>query len=142
MGKPIRRCAKCRERRVAHTTEPYYVTLDHDGRSYAISIAELTMLKCTKCGTRILDDEADDRVSTALRTAAGLLQPDEIRAKRLAQGLTQKQLADRLGFAEATLSRWESGGQIQQRFYDQMLRAYFDLPELREYLDRRLAASA
>jgi hypothetical protein len=35
-----------------------------------------------------------------------------------------------------TLSRWETGAQIQQRSLDRFLRAFFKLPELRETLQR------
>lgn len=142
MEKAIRRCANCRERQVARVTEDYAVTIEHDGKSFDLTLPGLPLLKCIACGARILDDDADHRVSAALRAAAGLLQPEEIRAKRHAQSLTLQQLADRLGFPEAILSRWESGAQIQQHFVDRMLRAYFDVPQLREYLDSSLAATA
>ena len=33
-----------------------------------------------------------------------------------------------------TLSRWETGAQIQQRGFDLLLRLYFALPAVREYL--------
>jgi hypothetical protein len=45
-------------------------------------------------------------------------------------------LADLLGVAVFTLSRWETGAQIQQRSLDRFLRAFFKLPELREALQR------
>ena len=48
--------------------------------------------------------------------------------------LTQKLLADHLGIAESTLSRWETGAQIQQRAFDKLLRLYFDVPEARRHL--------
>ena len=54
--------------------------------------------------------------------------------------LTQKALADRLGIAESTLCRWERGGQIPQRHSDLILRAFFDVPAFRDYLEQRLAA--
>ena len=49
-------------------------------------------------------------------------------------GLTQKQLADKLGLAEATLSRWETGAQIRQRSLDKLLRLFFDLAMVQEAL--------
>lgn len=128
------KCAECRERRVVLVREPYETTIDHDGRSYALSILDLDLLKCEACGNRILPDAAGERVNEALRQAAGLLAPGEIKQRRLALGLTQKDLADRLRIAEATLSRWETGAQIQQRGYDILLRLFFELPAVRDHL--------
>ena len=54
--------------------------------------------------------------------------------KRESLGLTQKQLANLLRVADATVSRWETGGQIQQRSMDLLLRAFSDIPALRQYL--------
>ena len=129
-----RKCPRCRERALDRATERYETTVEHDGRTYHVAIPDLALLKCTACGNRILPEEADERVSAEFRRAAGFLAPEEIRAGRNRLGLTQKSLADQLGVAEATLSRWETGAQIQQRAFDRLLRAYFDLPELRSYL--------
>jgi DNA-binding transcriptional regulator YiaG len=74
------------------------------------------------------------RLSDALRATAGLLQPGEIRAGREALGLTQKELANYLQIAEATLSRWETGAQIQQRSLDKLLRGFFGVEEFRRFL--------
>jgi transcriptional regulator with XRE-family HTH domain len=57
-------------------------------------------------------------------------------------GLTQKELAERLQIAEATLCRWETGRQIQQRLSDLALRLYFDLPGVRQYSEERLLATS
>ena len=51
-------------------------------------------------------------------------------------GLTSNDVVDTaqaLQIAEATLSRWETGAQIQQRSMDRLLRAFFDLEPLRTY---------
>ncbi len=55
-------------------------------------------------------------------------------ARRESLGLTQKQLADFLLISDSTLSRWETGGQIQQKSLDRLLRAFFALEEFREYV--------
>ena len=83
-----------------------------------------------------LDDEANNRVSDALRAKAMLLTPEEIRRGREALGLTQKQMAQYLQVGESTLSRWETGGQIQQRSLDRLMRLYFHVPEARRYLEQ------
>jgi len=129
-----RKCPQCRKPSVSPVVEDYATTLDHDGRSYEISVPDLTILVCSECGNRTRDAHSDERVVDALRRAAGLLKPDEIRTHRHRLELSQKDLAAHLGIAESTLSRWETGAQIQQRGFDGLLRAYFDLPALREYL--------
>jgi transcriptional regulator with XRE-family HTH domain len=76
-------------------------------------------------------DSANRAVSDALRRAAGLLTPGQIRTNREALGLTQKQLAGLLGLADATVSRWETGAQIQQRSLDRFQRVFFAFEEVR-----------
>ncbi len=39
-----------------------------------------------------------------------------------------------LQIAEATLSRWETGAQIQQRSLDKLLRGFFGIEALRRFL--------
>jgi transcriptional regulator with XRE-family HTH domain len=49
--------------------------------------------------------------------------------------MTQKEAADRMGIAEATLSRWLTGTQIQSRSLDNLMRVFFAFPEVRVALD-------
>ena len=129
------KCMVCRERTVVPTRLDSYTTdLEHDGRKYAIAIADFPVVKCRNCGEVYLDDAADERLSEALRAAAGLLSPAEIRRGREGFGLTQKQLAGLLRIAEFTLSRWETGVQIQQRSMDAFLRIFFQSGEARRLL--------
>ena len=111
MPKPShRKCMYCRERAVALTTIPVYTTaLEHDGRKYHVSIADLHVLKCERCGAIVLDDSANERLDQALRSEAGILSPAEIRQNRETLGLTRQQLADLLRISMFTLTRWESG---------------------------------
>lgn len=54
-----------------------------------------------------------------------------IRAARTARGLTQDDLADRLGIHQATVSRWELGGTITVEQLVQVAEALdIALPEL------------
>ena len=80
------------------------------------------------------DDYADEQVTEALRKHLGLLTPDQIRQALRALGMQQKTLAASLGIAEATLSRWLSGGLIQSRAMDNLLRVYFGIPAVRAAL--------
>ncbi len=136
------KCGTCFERAVFPATlASYHARLDHDGRSYELELIDHHVFKCTRCGAVQLDDEAEDRLTQALRAAAGLLDPAVIRARREALGLTQKALANLLKIAESTLSRWETGAQIQQRVMDRLLRAFFDLEPLRDYFQSLEASS-
>ncbi len=128
-------CRVCGEKQVYQVGEDYKTTLEHDGREYPVTLPDLCCYKCRACGARTLPDEAHRRLAMALRHAAGLLLPPDIRKNRESLGLTQRQLAQFLNVAETTVCRWETGTQIQQRAMDLLLRAYFDVPEFREYLN-------
>jgi putative zinc finger/helix-turn-helix YgiT family protein len=125
------KCARCRERTVYPEVVDYAATLEHDGRAYDVRIPGLEVPRCRNCGTVVMVDAANRAVSDALRAAAALLTPAQIRKNREDLGLTQKQLASHLGVADATVSRWETGAQIQQRSLDRLLRLYFGMPGVR-----------
>ncbi len=132
------KCLHCRERSVAPTELSEYTReFDHDGRKYTVTLKDLAVLQCAHCGEIVLDEAANLRISDGLRRAAGLLLPADIRSKREALGLTQRQMAAALQIAESTLSRWETGAQIQQRCMDRFLRSFFDLEELRSLSGER-----
>jgi putative zinc finger/helix-turn-helix YgiT family protein len=133
---PIRKCLVCRERAVAPATLPSHtLEMEHDGRKYTVTVADFQVLRCQRCGDMILDDAANERLSDALRAQVGLLAPSEIRRRREALNLTQKQLAQLLRIAESTLSRWETGAQIQQKAMDAFLRVFFESAEARSILE-------
>lgn len=128
------KCGQCRQRAVEPAVVSYTVEAEHDGRSYTVAIPDLKTPRCQNCGELVLDSAANRQITEALRQQLGLLAPEEIRANREALGMTQRQLAARLGIAEATLSRWETGGQIQQRALDRLLRLYFAFDAVRAAL--------
>jgi len=113
----------------------YTTEIVHDGRPYTVHIPALRTPQCRNCKKLVLVTEADQEISRAFRRVANLLTPEEIRQNRERLGLTQTALAGRLEVAKATLSRWETGGQIQQRSLDKLLRLYFALPEVRRALE-------
>jgi putative zinc finger/helix-turn-helix YgiT family protein len=104
-------------------TVPYATAIEHDGRTYRVEIPALRVPQCAHCKAISIDDEADRQISSAFRCEARLLAPEDIRMGREKLGLTQKQFASLLAVAEATVSRWETGAQIQQRAMDRFLRA-------------------
>ena len=135
------KCLHCRQEAVVPARVSYSTEVEHDGRTYAVNVPDLEMPRCEKCGELVRDDAANRRITAELRCNIGLLSPEQIRDNRETLGLTQKQLAKRLGIADATLSRWETGLQIQQRALDKLLRLYFAFPEARSALaDEKSAA--
>ncbi len=129
------KCGSCRERAVVEAILPSYETeMEHDGRKYAIQLSDLKVPRCENCGTIGIDEEAGERLNDALRAAAGLLAPSEIRAHRKRLKLTQEQLAELLRINVSTLSRWETGAQMQQRTLDAFLRVVFQFPDVRRFL--------
>ena len=133
--KPVpRKCGKCGQGAIAPTVLDYPAEFDHDGRPYQFIIPALRVLRCEKCGRIVLDDEANERITEEFRQVAQLLTPEEIRAGRTKIGLNQQQLAACLQVSNATVSRWESGGQIQQRAMDLLMRTFFDVAAARQYL--------
>jgi putative zinc finger/helix-turn-helix YgiT family protein len=123
------------------TVVDYSTDLEHDGRSYHVALPDLRVFRCEACGVLVLPDESHRRLSLALRTEAGLLTPAEIKRNRDKLGLTQKQLADLIQVAECTVCRWETGAQIQQRAMDQLLRLFFEVPAVRDYLEQNCQAT-
>lgn len=112
----------------------YPLRFEHDGRAHEISVPQLHVARCEDCGEIVLDDEANERISASIRAHLGLLTPKQIRQNREQLRLSREQLADALGIAEPTLSRLESGGQIQQRVLDRLLRLYFGYEQVRTVL--------
>lgn len=130
-----RKCMYCRQNAVYPTVLPTHVVeMEHDERKYSVSLTDFPVLQCRNCHALVLDDSGDERLSEALREQAGLLSPAEIRQKRETLGYTQQQLADYLRMPMFTISRWESGSQIQQRAMDAFLRVFFQLTEARRIL--------
>lgn len=122
------KCPECSLKSINPVRLPKYETvMRHDGRDYHISLKNLDIYQCENCGLVQLPEPADFILQAALRKKAGLMSPETIRSTREQLQLSQKQLADELQVAESTLSRWESGMQIQQRAMDRYLRIVFML---------------
>jgi HTH-type transcriptional regulator / antitoxin MqsA len=128
------KCRKCGRNAVRAAIVSYPVEIDHDGRVYAITVHGLKSPLCQECGQVFPDAGANRQLSQEFPRQAKLLTPQQIRRNREALGLTQKQLANIFGFAEATVSRWETGSQFQQRSLDNFLRVFFAFPEVRKAL--------
>jgi putative zinc finger/helix-turn-helix YgiT family protein len=135
------KCPKCGERKVNPVLVDYSDVMEHDGRSYTVAVNGLEILRCEGCGNEMLPDESYEKLAEAMRFQAELLTPNQIAEKRKELGLNQKEFASLLGVAAETVSRWETGGQIQQRVMNDFMCAVFDLPELKEYLMQKRGIS-
>jgi putative zinc finger/helix-turn-helix YgiT family protein len=125
-------CPHCRERTVSPLQRDYTMTAEHDGQSYEITLPNVPVPTCSRCGEVIVTSELAERVTAELRRTAGLLLPQTIQEQREALGLTRSQLAAALRIAEATLTRWETGMQLQSRALDLLLRLYFSSADVRK----------
>ena len=136
------KCGTCRNRGLRPVVLDYEAEIGHDGCLYRVTVPALSVLRCEQCGAIVLNDEADQKITAALRVAAGLLSPEEIRRGREALGLSQEQLARYLQVDQETLARWETGGQTPQRSMDRLMRIYFQVPEARRFLEEMAITAA
>jgi len=103
-----------------------------------ITVPSASHLKCPKCGEIVLRFQEARRLhedaSEIYRRKHGLLSADEIRAIRERFDLTQAGLARLLRLGANTVSRWESGRNVQTAAMDMLLRLIRDLPGSIDYL--------
>ncbi len=108
-----------------------------------VSVASAAHLRCPKCDEVVLRFSDARRLQedaiAIYRKRHGLLSADEIRAIRKRFGLTQGELARLLHLGANTVSRWESGRNVQTEAMEMLLRLIRDLPGSFEYLRRQAA---
>jgi len=108
-----------------------------------IRVPSAVHLRCPKCGEIVLRFQDARRLRedavAIYREKHALLSADDVRAIRERFNLTQADLARLLRLGANTVSRWESGRNVQTAAMDILLRLIRDLPGSIEYL-RDLAA--
>ena len=112
----------------------YTARVKHDGVVYELHLPSLEVPRCQTCGETYSTDAIDEKVSDSLRERLRFLTPAQIRKGIEQLGLKQQELAERLGVAPETISRWVNGALIQSRAMDNLLRLYFAFPEVRQAL--------
>lgn len=99
-----------------------------------ISVPSARFLGCPKCGEVVLRFQDSKRLHEDAIKRHGLLSADQIRVIRERFGLTQANLARLLRLGANTVSRWESGRNVQTAAMDILLRLIRDLPGSIDYL--------
>jgi putative zinc finger/helix-turn-helix YgiT family protein len=103
-----------------------------------ISVSSARFLGCPKCEEIVLRFQDSKRLHedaiAIYRKRHGLLSADEIRVIRERFGLTQANLARLLRLGANTVSRWESGRNVQTAAMDLLLQLIRDLPGSIDYL--------
>ena len=129
------------------TVTDYTAKVKHDGVVHELHLPALEIPRCQSCGQTTMTTAVDEQVNAALRAKLRFLTPAQIRQGIEQLGLKQHQLAQKLGVAQETISRWLNGVLIQSRAMDNLLRVYFAFPEVRavlrgDYQDPRLGIFA
>jgi putative zinc finger/helix-turn-helix YgiT family protein len=108
-----------------------------------VTVPDAGHLVCPRCREVVLRlDESRrlrERAIAIYREKYGLLSADEIRSLRRRFGLTQGALARLLRLGANSISRWESGRNVQTAAMDILLRMLRDLPGSLDYLRHRAA---
>jgi putative zinc finger/helix-turn-helix YgiT family protein len=103
-----------------------------------VAVPSAAHLKCPRCSEIVLRFQDAKRLhedaSELYRRKHGLLSADEIRAIRERFNLNQADLARLLRLGANTVSRWESGRNVQTAAMDVLLRMIRDLPGSIDYL--------
>jgi len=108
-----------------------------------VSVPSAPHLRCPKCEEVVLRFSDARRLQedaiAVYRKKHGLLSADDIRALRERFGLTQGELALLLHLGANTISRWESGRNVQTEAMEMLLRLLRDLPGSLDYLRQHAA---
>lgn len=83
---------------------------------------EVPVFTCNQCGCEWTGPEAEDARQVAVCRHLGRLTPVEIRDIRETCRRSQAEFSRITGIGEASLSRWETGAQIQNASSDRLLR--------------------
>ena len=124
-------CPKCRNKAITPVNVSRRVVYRYDGKGYDLDIPDLPILQCGNCHFESHTNNTEERTLAAVRAKFDLLSPSEIEAQRQELGLTQRELARRIGTSEESISRWETGLVVQSRAMNKLLQVFFFVPSAR-----------
>jgi putative zinc finger/helix-turn-helix YgiT family protein len=108
-----------------------------------VAVPSALHLRCPRCSEIVLRFEDSRRLQqdaiAIYRKKHGLLSAAQIRDTREQFGLSQAQFARLLHLGANTISRWESGRNVQTEAMEMLLRLIRDLPGSLDYLRRHAA---
>jgi putative zinc finger/helix-turn-helix YgiT family protein len=108
-----------------------------------VSVPSALHMSCPKCGEIVLRFSDARRLQqdaiSIYRKKHGLLSASDIKAIREHFDLTQGEFARLLHLGANTISRWESGRNVQTEAMEMLLRMIRDLPGSLDYLRRHAA---
>jgi putative zinc finger/helix-turn-helix YgiT family protein len=116
------------------TVVEYTTKVKQDGVIHELHFPAIEIPRCQTCGELFVTSAVDEQINEALRARLRLLSPAQMRRSIEKLGLKQQELAERLGVAPETISRWLNGALIQSRAMDNLLRLFFALPDVRDVL--------
>ncbi|HEX9094301.1 MAG TPA: type II TA system antitoxin MqsA family protein [Coriobacteriia bacterium] len=123
-------CPACGERAIIVASDPIEQTVA--GREYRVE--GFSYNRCTACGEEYFAAGQVDDILRAANAAArgelGRLSGDDVAAIRRGLGLTQGQLAARVGVSAGLVTRWERGTVLPNAMADRYLRDLSAHPEL------------
>jgi putative zinc finger/helix-turn-helix YgiT family protein len=129
-----RECPKCGQTSVMPNRMDYQDTVRFDGHSVTYLARDIEIPICGNCGEKVFSEQVDAQLCEALQRHLHLLTPAEIRDGIGKLGLSDKEVADRLGIAEDLLWRWTHGFAVPSRAMDNLLRVFLQVPEARTVL--------
>ncbi len=141
VGVGLGTCADCGEAALVKKSIDY--TFPYGSGVSATKITtRLPVIQCQKCGSELLDDEAQVLQHEAVCRHLGVLTPREIVSIRKSLHLTRQEFARLTRIGEATVARWESGTLIQNAGYDGYLYLLMDAQNVQRLRRRSTGGDA
>ena len=117
----VNACPACGQQLEMHEGT-YVYRWTHGAEQRMSPFANAKWETCSNCGEEFLSGELVSRIEEQRYVNDGLLTPREIKAIRERFGLTQVEMAQRLGVGDKTYARWENGMSLQNKSMDNLIR--------------------